>query len=272
MEIAEYLHKGQIVFLEPVHNEGNGSCRATIEEAAGDSLSVALTDDCGLNLKNGNAVVVSSSSGSLTLRIDARVLGNLVGNKVKMRVTGKKSWKDAGGEFKVNASIPCDYVKVSHEEYERYKEGYRAASGDEFLADPLRRRDFVDRGEVEPELYNCLIDIEQKLNLIIQHLSLQGTGRKVVPEERDVEIGASGMRFDTAIEFIPGDILKIRMLLPTYPISFLTFYSEVDTVVQLNDGRHETYISYMGLNTDIKDKITAYLFKRQREAIRNERP
>lgn len=192
-------------------------------------------------------------------------------NDIIMEIAEKKSWKDAGGEFTVNASIPCDYMKVPHEEYERYKEGYRTVSGDEFLSDPLHRSDFIDRGELEPELYNCLIDIEQKLNLIIQHLSLQGTGRKVIPEERDVEIGASGMRFDTAIVFIPGDILKIRILLPTYPISFLTFYSEVSKVVQLNDGRHETCISYLGLNTDVKDKITAYLFKRQREAIRNEK-
>ncbi len=272
MEIAEYLQKGQDVDLESVHDEEvKDSCRAIVEEAAGDSLSVVLNGACGFNLKNGDAVVVTGNSGSLTTRMDARVIGNIAENKVKMRVTGKKRWEDAGGEFRVYASVPFDYMKVPFEEYERYKESYRTVSGDEFLADPLHRSDFVDRGEVEPALYNCLIDIEQKLNLIIQHLSLQGSGRTVIPEERDVEISASGMRFDAVKELIAGDILKIRMLLPTFPISFLTFYSEVVKVLPLSDGRHETYITYLGLNTDLKDRITAYLFKRQREAIRNEK-
>lgn len=271
MEVAGYLHKGQDVELENVQDGVKKSCRALVYEAAGDSLSVSLNGACILRLKNGDAVVVTGKSGPLVVSMDARVIGNVDGNEVKMRVTGKNSWTDSGGEFRVHASIPFDYMKVSSEEYERYKDGSRTVSGNEFMADPLHRTDFLDRGEVEPELYNCLIDIEQKLNLIIQHLSLQGTGRVVIPQERDVEMSASCLRFDVDEAFITGDILKIRMLLPTYPISFLTFCSEVNKVVPLSDGRYEIDITYLGLNTDVKDRITGYLFKRQREAIRNEK-
>lgn len=191
-------------------------------------------------------------------------------DSVNMQITGKREWEEVGG-FAVCDSIPFEYIKVPHEEYERYKGSYRTVSGDALLADIWQREDSINKDGIEPELYNCLIDIERKLNLIIRHLSSQGKGETAIPGEKGVEISASEMRFDAGEMLSPGDILKIRMILPTYPIAFINFYSEVKKVVPLGDGRHETSVTYSGLNAEVKDRIIAYLFKRQREAIRSEK-
>lgn len=183
----------------------------------------------------------------------------------------EEKMEDAGREFRVHTAIPFDYIKLELEEYERYKEGFITVSDDDFLSDPLYRKDFAGSTDIDPVLYNCLLDVEQKLNLIIRHLSLQGTGRMVIPREEEVEMSSTGIRFDADRELIRGDVLKVRMVLPTYPISFLTFLSEVNSVVALGNGRYETSITFSALSTDIRDRITSYLFKKQREAIRNEK-
>lgn len=269
MEISEYIRQGQGVDLTASDGEVKESCKAIVDEARGDRLSVVLDDTCCLNIKNGDAVTVASESGSMVIYLDARAIGNRKDNSLNMRVTGRKAWKGSGGDFRVHASLPFDYVKVPNEEYERHKGAYGAVLEDEFLSDPWqRRKNSIDREDLDPAVYNCLADIEQKLNLIIKHLSSQGKGQAVIPAEEEIEISSTGIMFDSDKSFTVGDLLKIRMILPTYPISFLTFFSEVESSVQIGADRYATHMIYLGLNTEVRDKITAYLFKKQREALR----
>lgn len=270
MEVAEYIGQGQAVVLEYAREGIKESRNAFAKEARGDSLSVVLDDAGGLKLDNGDAVVVAIESGGMTVYLDARVIGMVAKGSLNMRITGKRECKEGSG-FAVYDSIPFEYLKVPQEEYKRYKGSYRSLSEENLSTDIWQREDSINKDGIEPELYNCLIDIERKLSLIIRHLSSHGKGETVIPEEKKVEISASEIRFDAGEEFSPGDILKIRMILSTYPITFVNFLSEVKKVVPLGDGRYETFVTYSGLNNEVKDRIIAYLFKRQREVIRNER-
>lgn len=266
MEVSEYISKGQVVALEYVHEGIKESRNVLVKEARGDAVSVKSNDAGGLKLDNGDAAVIAIESGGMTMYLDARVVGAVTRDSADIRITGKMEGKEEGG-FTVHDNIPFAYLKVPKEEYERYESSYRSVSGDNLL----QRDDSINKDGVDPALYNCLIDIERKLSLIIRHLSSQGKGEAVIPDEKGVEIGASEVRFDAEEEMFPGDILKIRMILPTYPIALVNFYSKVKKVVPLKDGRYDTCVAYSGLNTEIKDRIIAYLFKKQREAIRSER-
>ena len=170
----------------------------------------------------------------------------------------------AGTSIKARETIPFEYEKISGDEYKRRK-------GSDYLVDSWQRVDLVKSDDLAPALYECLIDIEYKLNLIIRHLSLQKEGKRVIPHERDVEINSFGATFEADELLNIGDILMLKMILPLYPISYLTLFADVTDVETLQNRRSRVSIRYLDLNTETKDKIISFLFKKQREAIRNEK-
>lgn len=170
----------------------------------------------------------------------------------------------AGSNIKTCDTIPLDYEKISRDEYERCK-------GVGFPTDSWQKIELVKSVDLSPALYECLQDIEQKLNLIIRHLSMQKEGKTVIPQEKEIEISASGITFHTDEPIVVGDILKVKMILPLYPIAYLTMFSEVTGIEGFGDKRNKVTMNYLDLSDDTRDKIISYLFKRQREAIRNEK-
>lgn len=171
---------------------------------------------------------------------------------------------NAGSNIKTCDTIPLDYEKITRDEYERCKE-----CG--FPTDSWQKIEMVKSVDLAPALYECLQDIEQKLNLIIRHLSMLKEGKTVIPQEREIEISASYIIFDTEEPLTVGDILKLKMILPLYPIAYLTLFSEVTGIERSGDRRNKVSINYLDLSDDTRDKIISYLFKKQREAIRNEK-
>lgn len=271
MEVAEYISQGKAVVLEYAREGATESRNALVKEARGDSLSLLIDGACSLGINNGDRVFVRTRNPDMTIEVEARVIGNTTENTINLRAVGKKGYGEGSEGFSVCDTIPFSYIKVSQDTYERYKNSHKPAGVDEFLSDLWRRTDYLKRDDVEPSLYQCLIDINQKLNLIIRHISSQGKGEEVIPPERELDISASGIRFDAEEEFCAGDILKIKIILPAYPIAFLTLFSEVKKVDRLENGKFEVYTAYSGLNAEAKDQIITYLFKRQREAIRSEK-
>lgn len=174
-------------------------------------------------------------------------------------------YANPGSNIKARDTIPFEYEKISGDEYERSR-------GHNSPVDSWQRVDvdMVKSDDIPPSLFECLIDIEYKLNLIIRHLSLQREGKRVIPQEREVEISSSGASFEADELLNIGDILKLKMILPLYPISYLSLFSEV-TAIEILQNRSKISIKYLDLNAETKDKIISFLFKRQREAIRNEK-
>lgn len=171
---------------------------------------------------------------------------------------------NAGSNIKACDTIPFEWEKIPRSEYKCCKEG-------SFSTDSWQKIELVKSEDLAPTLYECLLDIEQKLNLIIRHLSLQKEGKTVIPHEKEIEISASGITFDTEELFNVGDILKLKMVLPLYPIAYLSLFSEVTGIERFVDRTNKVSTSYLDLDDDTRDKIITYLFKKQREAIRNEK-
>jgi c-di-GMP-binding flagellar brake protein YcgR len=88
------------------------------------------------------------------------------------------------------------------------------------------------------------------------------------PEKKFVNISASGIRFtvDTAVK--KGDIMDIKLLLPTYPPVAVFAYGEVIRAVPLEDGKYEIALDYINMSESVKNEIIQYAFAQQRETIR----
>lgn len=271
MEISNFLYPDQQVEIEYILGGAKGACKGVVKMVKEDSLYLEIERGHEPRLDNGDAVIVKGKSGSLSFEFNARALGGIKGSELNLKVTGKKEWLDTREDVRVYDTLPFDYVTVSREEYERYKSSYMTGAWDDFLADPWQRE---EAGEVEGHdlsLHRRLVDLDHKLNLIILHLSLQNKGQTIIPELREVNISASGLRFDAEKELAIGDIIKSRLILPTYPFMYLTLLSEVVRINKLENGKYETGVRFLDLSNKVRDKIVSYLFKRQRETIRKGR-
>jgi hypothetical protein len=123
---------------------------------------------------------------------------------------------------------------------------------------------------VSPVLWKMLLDIDMKLGLVLDRLSLDKEGL-VDAEEKEVNISASGVRLKCTTQFAQGDLVEIKMLLPSSPPVGLIVYGNVVMVACLQTGECEVSINFVNLEEDVRDEIIQYTLNRQREILRKQR-
>src|SRR3989304_7276428 len=74
--------------------------------------------------------------------------------------------------------------------------------------------DIEPKPEENPKLYELLFDINQKLNILINHVSEKNGFN--IPEAREVNISGGGLRFLSQQKFEAGDRLGVKTFPPTY--------------------------------------------------------
>jgi hypothetical protein len=118
--------------------------------------------------------------------------------------------------------------------------------------------------EENPRLYELLFDINQKLNILLNHMT-ENTGFKI-PEARDVNISGGGLRFISATEFKAGDRLTLKTFLPTYA-HVMRLKCEVLRVTPVSEG-FETAVEFIDMDEPTREKIIRYIFSKQRRLLR----
>ena len=121
--------------------------------------------------------------------------------------------------------------------------------------------------EENPKLYELLFDINQKLNMLITHLSTQ-TGFNI-PEAREVSISGGGMRFNCEEEFSSGYRLMLKIFLPVYA-HVIKIKCEVVRSIRRLDGGFEVAVKFIDMDEAVRDKIIKYVFAKQRMHLRSE--
>jgi hypothetical protein len=121
--------------------------------------------------------------------------------------------------------------------------------------------------EENPKLYELLFDINQKLNMLINHLSSQ-TGFNV-PEAREVSISGGGLRFNCAEAFRAGDRLILKAFLPVYA-HYIKVKCEVVRALKRDEGGYEVAVKYIDMDETTRDKIIKYVFAKQRMLLRSD--
>ncbi len=141
-----------------------------------------------------------------------------------------------------------------------------------FISPPLTIEglDLPDEEVQENPLAGLLKEINTKLDFLINTLMMKDEGLDY--EERiPVNISATGMRFDFHEEVKVGDIMELKMVLPTYPPVAILTYGEVVRVKEITrDGEriYETAVKFMEMTEEVREEIIQYTLKRQREVIK----
>ncbi len=128
--------------------------------------------------------------------------------------------------------------------------------------------------EIEPgpeentKLYELLFDMNNKLNILLDYISTRHDFR--IPRARNVNISGGGLQFYCFDKFKMGDLIAMKIFLPTYAHT-VSVKGEVVRVAPREDGGYDVAVKYVGMDEATRDKIIRYVFARQRKVLRTEK-
>jgi hypothetical protein len=149
---------------------------------------------------------------------------------------------------------------------------------------------FNERGQYEADssfqsnLIDFLIHIDDKLDRVLKLLSnisgLEASASKDDKGDEDLfvaqgsDIGGTGMSVicDRALE--PGQILKARFMISRFRVVPLVLFGRVVRVTPVQEDGKERYhvvVRFIDLDEEDREKVIAYTFQAQRDAIRKEK-
>jgi len=175
----------------------------------------------------------------------------------------KRVWTGKRGYFRVDDVFPVMYRSVAAGQARadsRIYSGFGADVADLELTDET----------ISPRLWKMLADINTKLGLILEHLHLENEGLNKA-ESMPVNISASGLRFSMPRKTALGDVIEVKMLLPTNPAVGILCHGKVVRVDDAGKGAYATSLHFIDLIDDVRDVIIQYTLKRQREIVRRHR-
>jgi hypothetical protein len=148
--------------------------------------------------------------------------------------------------------------------------------------------DDVGQYEVDSTFHSNLIDflihIDDKLDRVLQLLSnsyrLEASARNDDTGGEDLfvgqgsDIGGTGMSVICDKAFEPGEILRASFMISRFPVIPLVLFGRVMRVTPVQeDGkqRYQVVMRFIDLDEEDRDKIIAYTFQVQRDAIRKKK-
>lgn len=163
---------------------------------------------------------------------------------------------------RIDASIPFDVRIVSEEE--RLNLRSRTSMESAFT----ESQQLPEVGE--SALADCLKIINKKLDTILNLLTLQ-TRECCTLLPTCVNISAGGVRAPLQVEYCIGDVLEVRMVLPTMPYVVFYLYGVVVRSEKTEEAKYLTCIEFTSIDEEIRDKIAKFVFEKQREVLRMKR-
>jgi hypothetical protein len=156
---------------------------------------------------------------------------------------------------KVMADLPCNKARI-------LSGGVWGSQGKalELVPDP----------EIPHRLWKMLCEINSKLDLVA-NLLLADHEDKMTRDSRKVSISVSGMSFISNEPFEPGDLLEVKLHIPSRPTAWILIYGRVLRVSPLTCGEYELALEFEDLEPDVQDVLSHYTICRQREIILKQR-
>ncbi len=162
---------------------------------------------------------------------------------------------------RVDANIPFEVRLVPPEERKNIRS---KVSGDAVLAEFRSLPDLQDK-----LLADWMKMLNMKLDAIINMLIFQREGFGSLPFNH-VNISGGGLSFASKNRYSQGDVLELRMMLPMMPPIALYIYGEVVKIDTQGSG-FMIGIKFIEMDEEIRDEIVKFVFKRQREILREKR-
>jgi hypothetical protein len=125
-------------------------------------------------------------------------------------------------------------------------------------------------GITSPRLWKMICDINSKVDLILDKLS-GNTEETASAQVREVSLSASGVRYTTHKEYALGDPMEVKLFLPLHPPVWIVAYGIITRLEETDNQEYEVGIHFNEVEDDVRDILSYYTIKRQRELIMKQR-
>ncbi|HET6514367.1 MAG TPA: PilZ domain-containing protein [Thermodesulfovibrionales bacterium] len=230
-----------------------GRYRGTIISADEESL-IVKPDETHLACTKGQYIVVSWEHLDHYTEVVSAEAG---------RIELKKMWVEKRDYFRVDDVFPVT-SRIIDEHLTPVKSGIFSCYGKE------QHDVSIPDETISPKLWNILVDIDAKLNMILETLTMEKTGLTEA-ENKAVNVSASGIRLTLHEKVEIGDMREIRMLLPTTPPICVNTVGRVVWVKETDGGAYEVGLHFIDMDDTVRDEIIRYTLKRQREMLRKQK-
>jgi hypothetical protein len=115
-----------------------------------------------------------------------------------------------------------------------------------------------------------LSDMNSKLDLILDRL-FGDTEETASAEAKEVTLSVSGVCFITQNKFNLGDLMEVKMFLPIHPPVWIVTYGNITRSDEVDNLNHEIAIQFNEVEDEVRDILSYYTIKRQRELIMKQR-
>lgn len=163
---------------------------------------------------------------------------------------------------RVDAFIPIQVRLVPVEE----RGSVRSRSSSEAPSVQLKPLPDLD----DAALNECLKIINSKLDMILDLLTIRSNDIYAL-EPSHVNISGSGMCLVAKEAYAVGDMLEIKMTLPTSGEDVFYVYGQVVKLGEESLSRHRTFVRFTVIDEDIRDQIVKFVFEKQREDLRKKK-
>ena len=183
---------------------------------------------------------------------------------------------NARAHLRMDVMILMQHKKLTTKEYEAIAQGAHNLVDKDLSIQSFTLQPFMEDTEkeeetktIDPFIINSLIDINLKLNLILTMLTSKRGPSIFTQKPIEVNLSEGGIGFTTNDKIERGDILELKILLPVFPIALIRTWGEVVRSTPLSGSSKRIGVKYINIKEEDQDKIVHYLFKRERERLRN---
>jgi len=175
----------------------------------------------------------------------------------------KRLWTGKRDFFRVDDVFPVLVRKISFDASAkqcRIITGFSTEDSDEST---------MPDGTVSPQVWKMLVNINTKLEMILEKLSIESEGLTQA-HSTPVNVSASGIRLTIPEIVVCGDAVEVKMALPVYPPVAIVTCGEVLRATPNDRGGCEVALQFVDMDDDVRDQIIHYTFNRQREMNRRQ--
>jgi c-di-GMP-binding flagellar brake protein YcgR len=173
-----------------------------------------------------------------------------------------------------NFSFNVKFKTMTKDEYEDLKKSNEAIFPpfNQEQDIEINDREMNDGHPVSASLINHLVQIDQKLDQILDLLSKDKTVNGMYNQGVGLNISGSGMKImvDSSLEH--GRIIHTKFYLSKSPLIYMDIFGEVVHVMQVDNKDGETHynlgIKFLDLSINDRERIISSVFQRQRGSIR----
>lgn len=172
-----------------------------------------------------------------------------------------------------NFSFNVKFKTMTKDEYENLKKFNEA------IFPPFKQEQGIDVNDreinaghpVSVSLINHLVQMDEKLDLILDILSKDKTITGLYSQGVGLNISGSGMNITVNRSVEYGRVIHIKFYLSKFPLIYMDIFGEVVHVAQVDeDGRthYKLGIKFLDLSINDRERIISSVFQRQRGDIR----